>query len=183
MNRIHITLDMAIAAMVAIVQDFGFDHKAGTDSGNGCVYGRFTGPDGQFIEPVCIVGVYMHRLGLLRALVVGGPCDGWQGACHVGSGVWEALRQYGVTADDDAQRFLASVQHRQDNDESWGDAVTREVEALQVQHERVVDDAAAAYDNSLARRKALLDVTGDLDALRPAPQQDPLLSDPWNNQF
>lgn len=167
MNRIHITLDVAIAAMLAIVADLGYDKKAG-EGNTGCVYGKVS--ENDFITPVCIVGEYIARLGLLRALVVDTGSNSWEGACGVESTMWDALEKYGVTADKDAKAFLYSVQARQDRPMPWGQAVTGAIEELQVSQQDDVREAERRLAEVREREAFLLNQTAALDALRaPAP--------------
>lgn len=128
MERIHITLTMAVAGLLSVVKEYGYGHVAG--SGNdGCVYGTIDHETG-FLSPVCIVGAYFANLGLLRALLSGN--DGcWYGSFGENEALFQQLGECGVTMDDDVVDLFTEAQTEQDNGSEWGRAVTVAVERAQ----------------------------------------------------
>src|SRR5689334_9840887 len=129
----------ALALLVAVVKEFGPDHRPGAESG-GCSYfvrteERDTWGDvvGSHIDPVnlktvCLVGKVFDRLGIARALLTDSGADQY-GACSLGEPMWHNAEAMGVTFDRDAMRFLRHAQAEQDSGTAWGLAVSNAVEA------------------------------------------------------
>jgi hypothetical protein len=119
---IHFTLAMVVTALGNIARRD--PDRIGKSDGGRCVYGVI---ENGALVPVCIVGQWFSDLGLLR-LLLNNPSEveSWntemQGACNVGGHMWEALAAYGITADEDAQKFAHRVQSRQDDGLTWSDA-------------------------------------------------------------
>lgn len=156
MLSIHLTLPQVVGFLRTIV-DRNPDHVAkAPGGGQGCIYMHV---DGHVLTPVCIVGQMFADLGLLRLLRIN-PNDlseyGDQfGACSVKGEMWEALAEYGITADEDAQVFLREVQYKQDSGLSWGDALRIAQQDWLDEHNARLDDEQNALDR---KRKALTDL-------------------------
>lgn len=124
MLSFHITLSLAIQMLTKVVEDRGYNHRAGDGLGVGtsCIYGTYVN---GVMQPVCIVGQMFHNIGLLGLLV--NPADASQQAdsCGSMSALWDRLSEHGVIVDRDAREFLASAQRSQDNGDIWGMALAK----------------------------------------------------------
>lgn len=127
MLSIHLTLAQVVTLLNTIVQRD--PERVGTGSnGAGCVYGY---QNEGALTPICIVGQMFADLGLLR-LLMNNPNEldfpsAMSSTCGTSSGFWEVLNKYGITADEDAARFMFAVQRRQDEGQTWGMAYDQSV--------------------------------------------------------
>ena len=128
MLNVHFTLAYVLAALTGIANRE--PERVGQKENGGCIYAVV---ENAALVPVCIVGQMFSDLGLLR-LMLNSPneVESWntemQGACNVGGHLWDSLAKYGVTADEDAQKFAHRVQSRQDDGVTWQDAYNGAVE-------------------------------------------------------
>lgn len=133
MHTTEIDFQTAARILVNITKEFGADHRAGKPGSNdGCTYfvrderTSAWGENTKYIDlhnlrPVCIVGQVFHRLGILRALLAN---DGDQhSACTMDSVIWANAEAMGVTFTEEAKTLFRKAQYRQDNGETWADAV------------------------------------------------------------
>lgn len=119
---IHFTLAMVVTALGNIARRD--PERVGKSETGRCVYGII---ENGALVPVCIVGQWFADLGLLR-LLLNNPneVESWNtdmmGACAVEGDFWDNLSQFGITADEDAQKFAHGVQKRQDDGVTWMNA-------------------------------------------------------------
>lgn len=122
MLSIHFTLVQVVNMLGNIARRDS--ERIGKSETGRCIYGVI---ENGVLVPVCIVGQMFSDLGLLR-LLLNNPneVESWNtemhGACNVGGHLWEALAKYGITFDEDAQKFAHRVQGRQDDGVTWGEA-------------------------------------------------------------
>jgi len=141
MLSIHFTLAQVVN-MLGNIANRDPERVGKSDSGR-CIYGII---ESGVLVPVCIVGQMFADLGLLR-LMLNSPSEieSWntemQGACNVGGHFWEALATYGITADEDAQKFAHMVQSRQDDGVTWGEAFASTVEAYRAEQVEKLNDS------------------------------------------
>lgn len=146
---IHYTLAYVLAALRNIVNDFGPEHRAAdSNGGSGCIY---TNVVNGALVPVCIVGQFFAREGLLRALLhnpesmlsqaaMDSSPDQY-GACEFGDSLWDRLATFGITADEDAIKFLRQVQYQQDNGaREWGPSLEKGIENFRNEKVRNMED-------------------------------------------
>jgi hypothetical protein len=158
--NLQYTLAYVIESLRAIVGEFGFDHTAttpGPNGGGGCIY---TVVRNRALVPVCIVGQFFAREGLLRVLVTDPDRDlSFDGeptqfsTCEPGNLLWERAAQFGVEFTPEAQRFLRRAQQVQDGSSSWGNAFNtalNEEKALIEKEAQVASDHAAMLRGTAA---------------------------------
>jgi hypothetical protein len=141
MLSIHFTLAQVVNMLRIIAERE--PERVGKSGSAGCVYGFI---DKGVLTPVCIVGQMFADLGLLRLLLVS-PSDLTDGsygtanlsACSIGSGFWEDLSRFGITADEDAKAFMHSVQRKQDDDYVWGEAFNAAVQEYRAEQQAILD--------------------------------------------
>lgn len=156
MLNIHLTLPQVVGFIRTIAERDPENVARKSDGSVGCVYME---QNGHIMTPVCIVGQMFADLGLLRLLSerpsdLSGYTDGL-GACSVQGAFWDALSNYGVTADEDAQRFLREVQYKQDGGSAWGAAYAEVVEQWQATENDKMDHEQETLDR---KRQALVDL-------------------------
>lgn len=147
---LHFSLAYVLASLRSIVEEFGPEHKAENPNpnGGGCIY-AVTNKFGALV-PVCIVGQFFAREGLLRhlltsttAMLTDGNSEPYQfSVCDPGNGMWDRLSDHGITASPEAQRFLRRVQQAQDAGETWADALDHSIAA---EEEQMVAEARAEH--------------------------------------
>ncbi|HEV7948345.1 MAG TPA: hypothetical protein VGP24_01135, partial [Glaciihabitans sp.] len=152
----NVTWDLAyvVASLRALVTEFGFNHSASKPNGGvGCIYAAVVN---RALVPVCIVGQFLAREGLLRvtqhedrSLDYGDNDDPDQwGACTMDSTIWAALDTLGVTVTDEAKAFLREVQSYQDRPSNWGTALNEALDNLRERAEENLRDAERARDEA-----------------------------------
>lgn len=124
---INFTLGQVITHLRAIAKRD--PERIGQGEDGSCIYATV---NGHVVTPVCIVGQMFADLGLLRLLITHPNDLSWgesrASSCGFGSLLWEKLAPFGITADEDAARFMRLVQQRQDGGEPWGDSFDGAVE-------------------------------------------------------
>lgn len=110
-----ITLDMALEALNAAVEEKGADYVY-EGEGTFCAYVAFD-------EPSCIVGNALHRLGVSIPTLVKMDKCAIGGAVISSPKVLDVLEDSGFILDDEAVMLLSTAQVLQDDDVPWGDAV------------------------------------------------------------
>lgn len=137
MLSIHLTLAQVVAHLGRIAKND--PDRIGTSADGGCVYAT---NDNGVLTPVCIVGQMFADLGLLRLLTFD-PSDlnypNMLGACSVGGDFWGTIAKYGITADSDAQEFMHSVQRKQDDRLTWGEAYDLAVVEYRQEQQEVLE--------------------------------------------
>lgn len=129
MLNIHLTL-RDVVGMLRTIADREPERIGKSETG-GCVYAVYK--DGVLV-PVCIIGQMFADLGLLRLLLnepndLGTGYAACMSSCSVGYGFWSTLAdEYGITVDTDAQAFAHSVQRKQDENDTWGEAFAKAVQ-------------------------------------------------------
>jgi hypothetical protein len=141
MLSIHFTLPQVIGLLRVLANRE--PERIGKSGDAGCVYGYV---EKGVLTPVCIVGQMFADLGLLRLLLTD-PSDlsyGYAtpnlGACAVSGDFWGYLAAFGITADEDAKAFMHSVQRRQDDDSTWGEAFADAVEDYRGEQQAALDN-------------------------------------------
>lgn len=143
MSLVRTTVDFnrAVSILVAIVKDFGPLYAAPSGDA-GCTYfvqdtkENAWGGSHKFINvdnlrPVCIVGQVFSRLGIMRALLSG---DGDQySTCQPDALLWANAEEMGVDFTEEARSLFRQAQYKQDNGQTWRDAVTEAVAEAQAE--------------------------------------------------
>lgn len=138
MLSIHFTLVQVVNMLRALAERD--PDRIGKSGDGGCVYATV---QGHVLTPVCIVGQMFSDLGLLR-LLLHNPSDlnyndGFLGACAVEADFWSFIANYGITADLDAKEFMHSVQRKQDDGITWGEAFSMAVQEYRAEQMEALD--------------------------------------------
>lgn len=125
-KAIDVTLADVTHGFLRVLRIHGSNHFV-----EACRYAKIDN-DGA-ISPVCIVGAYLHMLGLLGLLVespIFGEYDGHAhdpnqtGACLIGNNnFWGRLELMGYFFTAEAKDFMRDAQEVQDGGSTWGNAV------------------------------------------------------------
>jgi len=143
-----VTLADAYKALSTIVSNYPANQTGMLGEGSGCAYAVVD--KNGFVQPSCIVGVWLHTLGLLglalhysdsdadprnRLSDLGSVMD-QEGACPLGAPLWTILEEKaGVFVDEDAKYLFHQTQVEQDGGETWTTALHNAVESVKVKHE------------------------------------------------
>lgn len=151
------SLAYVLAQLRLIVEEFGTGHMARKPSGEaGCIYAVVK--NGALV-PVCIIGHFFAREGLLRVLVddrgnmnllnTSEPAN--FGACETHGSMFSRLANLGINVDDDAQRLMRYVQSQQDVPTPWGEALDNGIAKFITHAEERADNALAIIQNTAQR--------------------------------
>lgn len=180
-----ITATQVLAHLRDIVSRHGYDTRPKADGGRSCIYASL---DGFVLRPVCLIGVMLHDLGVLRAVVYSiygenaygyGNVDGQDGACELDAeGMWARLAQAGVTFTDEAKVLMRHAQAEQDSGEVWGDAVEKGLFEAQEKFRSDIEEQVESLREELTAQYTILDAP----TLSQAPvEQQPLY--PWERDL
>jgi hypothetical protein len=166
MNTITIDRDNAADLLIQAVERRGYDHTpAPSGDSSGCTYIANVHPLG-FLVAVCLIGEVFAGLGVLRALTRDGGRTQF-GACDpYDAEFWNNAEDYGIYVEQDARDLFYSAQRKQDSGKSWGVAVTRSIEEIQVDDKAKLDAKHREEQDALSRG-TMYSATARLDGLRP----------------
>lgn len=129
---IKIDYATALSTAEAIVEEFGEEYVYPKSSEReSCAYLK-KGENGKFdLTGACLVGKVLAKLGVDMTKFLWVTADGEQLGYSDNTARFSTLEheRFGIEVTDKAKRFLSSAQYRQDDNDTWGEALKAGLEA------------------------------------------------------